>query len=245
VHPLEPKGGRVILLDVEGTTAPTEFIYETLFPYARENLRAFLLRHQEDPTVRADIEALRRQYQDEDPDDPDLPVWNKNMPVNSTVNYSNLLMDRDSKATALKSLQGRVLLEGYVEGRLRGEVFPDVRPGFERWTKQGRGIAIFSSGSVLAQKLLFTYTTVGDLSRHLKAYFDTTIGGKRDIQSYHRIAGEMALSAGDMLFLSDAAEELDAARAAGLGTALCVRSGDPPANPGGHSVIRSFDDLFP
>jgi len=78
-------------------------------------------------------------------------------------------MDRDRKSTGLKSLQGRIWEEGYRSGALRGEVFADVPRAFERWRRQGRDIAIFSSGSVLAQKLLFASTPAGDLTSHIRA----------------------------------------------------------------------------
>jgi len=43
-------------------------------------------------------------------------------------------------------------------------------------------------------------------------------------------------------FVSDVAAELDAARAAGMVTALCVRDGAaPPASD--HPVLRTFEEI--
>lgn len=155
------------------------------------------------------------------------------------------MMERDRKSTGLKSLQGKIWEAGYRAGELRGQVYADVLPAFTRWTAKGRDIAIFSSGSVQAQRCLFAHSTAGDLTPFIRAYFDTTTGAKTAADSYERIAAALERSPSEVLFLSDVGAELDAARRAGLGTALCVRS--PEAVPSGsaHPIIRSFDQLQP
>jgi enolase-phosphatase E1 len=150
-------------------------------------------------------------------------------------------MDRDRKSTGLKSLQGRIWEEAYRAGDLKGEVYPDVPPALERWRRQGIDIAIFSSGSVQAQRSLFANTAGGDLTPFIRAYFDTTTGPKTAPESYARIAAALERSPSEVLFLSDIGAELDAALAAGMQTALCVRKvGEAPAG-GAHPVIRAFD----
>ena len=152
-------------------------------------------------------------------------------------------MDRDRKSTGLKSLQGKIWEEGYRAGDLRSEVYPDVAPALERWRCQEIDIAIFSSGSVQAQRSLFTNTVAGDLTRFIRAYFDTMTGPKIDPESYARIAAALERAPSEVLFLSDIGTELDAALAAGMQTALCVREprSAPPA--GAHPVIHKFDEL--
>jgi enolase-phosphatase E1 len=228
---------RAILLDIEGTTTPVEFVHNILFPYARARTRAFLERHAADPDVRADVARLREEYAGESPAQPGLPPW-------SPVAYVHWLMDRDSKSTGLKSLQGKIWEEGYRAAELQGlgQVYPDVAPALSRWRDQGREIAIFSSGSVQAQRNLFANTTAGDLSRFFCAYFDTTTGPKKEPASYERIAAALHRRPPEVLFLSDVSAELDAARQAGMRTALCLRSPDALAG-GDHPVIRSFDDI--
>ena len=157
--------------------------------------------------------------------------------------YVHWLMDRDSKSTGLKALQGRIWEEGYRRGELRGEVYDDVPAAFRRWRDEGRRIAIFSSGSVLAQRLLFSHSTVGDLTPFIDAHFDTTTGPKRQPDSYTLIAGRLGLPPRSVLFASDVAEELDAARAAGMETALCARSILPAGAT--HRVVQSLDALAP
>ena len=152
-------------------------------------------------------------------------------------------MDRDRKSTALKSIQGKVWEEGYRAGDLKGEVYPDVPPALEGWRRQGIDIAIFSSGSVQAQRSLFTNTVAGDLTRFIRGYFDTTAGPKTAPQSYAQIAAALERSPSEVLFVSDIGAELDAARAAGMRTALCVRTPGSGSSAGAHSVIRAFDEL--
>jgi enolase-phosphatase E1 len=152
-------------------------------------------------------------------------------------------MDQDRKSTALKNIQGRIWLEGYQRGELRGEVFPDVPPALERWHQKNIDIRIFSSGSVLAQRLLFSTTMAGDLTKFLNGYFDTTTGPKTDPASYRQIAKNFGVPASGILFISDVTRELDAARQAGMKTLLCIRPGNHPQPLHDHSTIMSFDQM--
>ena len=152
-------------------------------------------------------------------------------------------MDQDRKSTGLKSLQGKIWEEGYRAGDLKGEVYPDVLPALDRWRRAGIDIAIFSSGSVQAQGSLFRSTPEGDLTRFIRAYFDTTTGPKREPESYARIAAALERSASEVLFVSDIGAELDAALAAGMQTALCVRMPGSVQPAGAHRVIHALDDI--
>jgi enolase-phosphatase E1 len=60
----------------------------------------------------------------------------------------------------------------------------------------------------------------------LCGHYDTTTGPKKEAESYRKVAAEFRLPPGEILFLSDVVGELDAARAAGLATALVVRPGN-------------------
>jgi enolase-phosphatase E1 len=223
---------RAYLLDIEGTTTPVSFVYDVLFPYAREHVASFLERQTD--AVRADLDRLREERT--------ADVAQGLSPPEPPLAYVQWLMERDRKSTGLKSLQGKIWEEGYRSGALRGEVYADVSSAFERWDRQERAIAIFSSGSVLAQKLLFGSTTAGDLTRFIRAFFDTTTGPKTVETSYRTIAQRLGLRPDEVLFVSDTATELDAARAAGMRTALCVR-GAGPESTSAHPVIRTFDEI--
>ena len=205
-----------------------------MFGYARARVQEFLERHEADADVQADIALLRAEHAAEVP----AP----NPPMASVSAFVHWLMDRDRKSTGLKSLQGKIWEEGYRAGDLRGEVFPDVPPALARWRAQGRDIAIFSSGSVQAQRDLFAHSTAGDLTPFIRSYFDTTTGPKTAVQSYARIAAALNRAPSEMLFVSDVVAELDGARAAGMDTALCVRAPGEAAT-GGHPIVHTFDDV--
>jgi enolase-phosphatase E1 len=230
-----------VLLDIEGTTTPIDFVQQTLFDYARSRVLEFLERKWNDPEVRGDIARLNAEHVSESPA-PSLPPWRDN--PGGVTTYVQWLMQRDVKSTGLKSLQGKIWEEGYRSGELKGEVYPDVPPALQRWRSQVLGIAIFSSGSVQAQQSLFRNSNAGDLSPFFRAYFDTTTGSKKEPRSYARIALELKCRPAQVLFISDVPAELDAARKAGMQTALCVRNPAYAPADGVHQVIHSFDDLL-
>jgi enolase-phosphatase E1 len=229
------------VLDVEGTTTPLHFVTRILFPYARERVGAFVAARGDDPALRDIVQGFREERSADVAAGREPPVLEGDGPDGITA-YARWLMDQDRKATPLKTLQGLIWEEGFRAGHLRGQVYDDVPPAFARWKAAGQTLAIFSSGSVLAQRLLFGNSDHGDLGPFLDAYFDTTTGPKREARSYLEIARALHTAPERVLFVSDVAAELDAARAAGLETALCVREGPlPSANA--HTAIRTFDDL--
>lgn len=235
---------RAILLDIEGTTTPVAFVYEVLFPFARRHAAEFIRERYASDEMRAGLAALEAEHREDDAKGDGPPAWldaTDDARIDSATRYVHWLMDRDRKSTALKSLQGKIWEGGYRSGTLKGQVYPDVLPAFERWRAQARSIHIYSSGSVLAQRLLFAHTTEGDLTAHIDGYFDTTTGPKKEAASYRSISTQLGLPAASVLFLSDVTAELDAARAAGLRTALCVRPGtdEPPSDA--HTVVHTFD----
>jgi enolase-phosphatase E1 len=168
--------------------------------------------------------------------------------VVSIAAYARWLMDRDRKAFGLKALQGHITKEGYEGGSLHGEVYPDVPIAFERWRKAGIPVAIFSSGSALAQQMLFRTTLHGDLTRWIGHFFDTSVGPKRSPESYRRIASDLGCDPARVLFISDVSAELDAAREAGCDTRLCIRGGPAgsgaPTGSAGHTAIYDFNDVM-
>jgi enolase-phosphatase E1 len=246
VSPLPP-GVRAVLLDIEGTTTPLTFVTEVLFPYARVNVRAYLERHAAADDHARLFESLAREHHAADSRGDVPPPWVDSSPSlrsASAAAFADWLMDRDSKSTPLKELQGLLWEQGYRTGALVGEVFPDVATALRRWRANGVSASVYSSGSVLAQQLLFQHSSAGDLTPLLHRHFDTTVGAKRDAESYRRIARLLERPADAMLFLSDVPGELDAAREAGLATCLVVRPGNAPVTePERYLVVRSFDDL--
>jgi enolase-phosphatase E1 len=214
---------KVILLDIEGTTTPIDFVYQVLFPYARTHLQAYLAAHWDE------AQTERAQLQTEHANDTQQglhpPALDSAQP-DSVIAYLHWLMEQDRKSTPLKSLQGKVWEAGYQSGALKSQLFADVPCAFTAWQAEGKRIAIFSSGSVLAQKLLFTYTEHGDLSGFISGWFDTNIGAKREAESYRRIAKELVCEPRAVAFLSDVTAELEAAQEAGMQTFLSLRAGN-------------------
>jgi len=239
---------KLILLDIEGTTTPIDFVYKTLFPYARAHTGDFIRANLSGRKMSEDVVSLVQEHARDlaaGHNPPAIPAEPQSDPK-ALVEYVYWLMDQDRKSTPLKSIQGKIWEEGYNRGALKSEVFADVPRAFQRWTSQGREICIYSSGSVLAQKLLFANTHGGNLTEFISAYFDTNTGPKKEAASYSRIANEVGRSPGDILFLSDVTSELAAAKQAELKTLLCSRPGNQP-QPGSHEydVVETFDHIFP
>ena len=218
---------RAILLDIEGTTTPIAFVHDVLFSYARDHVREFLAEN----SAAEDIALLREEQAVDVSDAPE-----------SIEEYVEWLIKLDRKSTALKSLQGKIWRQGYEDGSLKSQVFADVAPAFERWRDRGLKIGIFSSGSVLAQQLLFAHTEVGDLTPFIDSYFDTNVGKKGDAESYRQIAKALGLDPKEILFISDVTAELDAANQAGMKTLLCIRPGNSE-QPQLYPSIRTFDSI--
>ena len=236
-----------MLLDIEGTTTPIAFVVDVLFPYARRHLRRHLEQLAASPVNASVLEQLRQEHAVDQREGEPVAPWVEAPPaarLEAAAGYAEWLMDRDRKSTPLKILQGQLWEEGYLRGELVGEVFADVPPALGRWRAEGVPVGIFSSGSVLAQQLLFRHSSAGDLTPFLRWYFDTTTGKKADRDSYQRIAAAMNTRPESIVFLSDTVAELDAARAAGLSTRLSIRPGNaPPSGPHDHPTIRTFDEI--
>ena len=227
---------RGILLDIEGTTTPIAFVHDVLFSYAREHAGEFLRANAEKEEVRADIALLSDEHADD--------VSKGLNPPPLVADYVEWLIALDRKSTGLKSLQGKIWRQGYEEGSLQSQVFADVAPAFERWHARGSTINIFSSGSVLAQKLLFAHTEAGDLTHFIDEYFDTNVGKKAEAESYRRISKQMKLPPQNILFISDVIAELNAAHDAGMKAWLSIRPGNTPQdNLNSYPVILTFDQL--
>jgi 2,3-diketo-5-methylthio-1-phosphopentane phosphatase len=230
---------RVLLLDVEGTIAPISLVSEQLFPYARTHLADFLKQNLQRPEVQADLKLLAEENRAElSEESPTFGVEIRNE-LHARA-YLLWLMDRDRKSTALKSLQGKVWKAGFESGALKGTLFADVPEALGRWAADGK-VAIYSSGSVEAQQLLFRYSTFGDLTPLISSYFDTRSGAKSDSASYAALAAELKVKTHEVLFFSDVVRELDAAREAGCATRLVMREGNAPVEDAhGHEPISSL-----
>ncbi len=215
---------RAVVTDIEGTTTPISFVHDVLFPYARDRLPTLLAERGAEPEIAAAVGRIRALAPDLAPLAA-LAIW----------------QDEDRKIEPLKTLQGIAWRDGYRSGTVRSEIFPDVAPALRRWQAAGIRLAVYSSGSIEAQRLLFGHTKAGDLAPLFAAFFDTTTGPKREAESYRLIAAALALEPDAILFLSDIGAELDAARKAGFSTCQLVRPADGTEPVSGHAVAADFD----
>lgn len=222
---------RAVLTDIEGTTSSISFVKDVLFPYAKSRLATFIAEHAAEPAV-ADALAEARELAAR----PDLDQA-------GTIALLQGWIDEDRKAKPLKTLQGMIWEDGYRSGLLKGDIYPDAVAALTAWKASGLALYVYSSGSVLAQKLIFGFTHSGDLTPLFSGYFDTAIGSKLEASSYTAIASEIGLAPEAILFLSDNTRELDAAREAGMRT-IGLDRGEvviPPDTT--HAIVPDFDAI--
>ena len=220
---------KAIVTDIEGTTSSLSFVKDVLFPYARANLEDYVRRHQNEPQVNTLLEETCNE-------------------VGAELDTAQLIaqliqwLDEDKKVTPLKFLQGLIWEAGYQKGDFSGHIYPDAAANLKAWKAKGLDLYVYSSGSVYAQKLLFAHTEYGDLTSLFTGYFDTHTGGKKEQESYSKIAKQLNIPANQILFLSDIKEELDSAKAAGFNTILLIRDSAPDPQVE-HRQVSSFDSI--
>lgn len=220
---------KAIVTDIEGTTSSISFVKDVLFPYAREHLPAFVRQHEQDAQVQALLGDARK-------------VVGADLELEALIAQFIAWIDQDQKITPLKSLQGLIWLDGYRQGAFTGHIYADAVEYLQLWHRQGLKLYVYSSGSVQAQKLLFGHSDAGDLTPLFSGYFDTHIGGKRETESYCRIAEHTGFKPNEILFLSDIREELDAAAQAGMQTYWLVREQALDAHPV-HRQVGDFSAI--
>ena len=220
-----------ILTDIEGTTTSVSFVYDVLFPYFRENIQKVRTMISL-PEVQEIFQETIRLAQEND----NVIIATNDEVIETLIRWSN----EDKKITPLKNLQGILWKEAYESALIKGHVYEDVAPALKYWKENGIQLGVFSSGSIAAQKLIFGYSVVGDLTPYFSAYFDTTTGGKREVETYIKISQELNIQPSEILFLSDIIEELEAAQQAGLQTIQLVR---PGTIANWKSTAASFSDI--
>ncbi|MER6279479.1 acireductone synthase [Streptomyces sp900105245] len=227
-------GADAVVLDIEGTTSATRFVVDVLYPYSRARFGALLTERAGEPEVARAVARVR-----EVTGEPDADAVRVEMTLNAWL-------DEDRKETALKTLQGLVWREGFARGDLVPHFYDDVVPALRDWHAAGVRLYVYSSGSVAAQRAWFSSAPGGDLLPLLSGLYDTeNAGPKQEPESYRRIASATGVAPGRLLFLSDRAGELDAARAAGWRTVGVRRPGEPhfARGAGDHAEAGTFDAI--
>ncbi|EAU72951.1 acireductone synthase [Synechococcus sp. RS9916] len=238
-----------LLLDIEGTTCPITFVSSVLFPYAKRQLKAYLDLNDSDDEVRQLIKDAWNEWR-VDPD-PKSQAMLKDGTTEAEDHgnegihgYLQHLISIDRKSTTLKDLQGRIWKQGYDLGSIQSELYPEALAALHEWASAGYKLAVYSSGSVAAQQLLYQHTPGGDVRHLFSAWFDTRTGPKKESQSYQSIAREVNTPARNIAFISDNKAECDAAEEAGMNTIFSLRDGNPDQSPGHHMVITSLHQVL-
>lgn len=220
---------KVILTDIEGTTTDISFVHDVLFPYSAQHLSAWVGNHLELPITQDILQQVKEI------------TGKSNLDVEGCISQLMSWQSEDKKITPLKTLQGLIWQEGYDKGELSAHVYPDAVEYLKKWYDAGLTLAVYSSGSIAAQKLLFGNTSVGDLTSLFSSYFDTTTGSKKESQSYVAIANELSVLPQEILFLSDSLQELVAASAANLN--VCGLNRDAVDVDDKFTYVNSFSQI--
>ncbi|KAE9413021.1 hypothetical protein Angca_007111, partial [Angiostrongylus cantonensis] len=234
-----------LLLDIEGTITSISFVKDTLFPYAYNAVESFVREHFEDELMTEIIADIRDVSERESKVDSNIRTVrsSKDGCIADVSHNVRHWIGIDKKVTAMKKLQGLIWNEAYTKGEVKGHIYPDVLPVLQSLSVP---VYIYSSGSVLAQKLLFGNSVVGDVMKHLSGYFDTNVGLKGESKSYEKICKEIGVNPSDVLFLTDIEAEARAARAAGVQVVLVVRDGNSPLSVEATQdfrVIHSLEEI--
>lgn len=232
-----------ILLDIEGTTSSIDFVYDVMFPYARKNFASYLQSNFSTDQVQSALPLLAADLKFDSVDAMFADCGDDSEATRAECVHRLLigLMDDDVKSTGLKKLQGMVWKSGFHSGEMVAHLYDDVAPAIKAWKAGGIDVRIYSSGSIDAQKLFFGHSVAGNLLSHFSGHYDTTIGHKQESESYSKIAADW-IEASQILFISDVAAELDAAKSAGMQTMLSLRPGNKPvSNEDAYQAIESFD----
>ncbi|KAF2836908.1 2,3-diketo-5-methylthio-1-phosphopentane phosphatase [Patellaria atrata CBS 101060] len=240
---------KAIVLDIEGTICPISFVKDTLFPYALEALPKLLSEKWDDPEF--------KKYREDFPDEA------KVSPEAFQAHVQDITK-KDIKVAYLKNLQGHLFRTGYETSAFSTPLFPDVIPALKTWSAH-KDLAIFSSGSVDAQKLFLAYVAEdvvtdgastkpapGSKTVDLNGLFDGRLfdtvnaGSKVERESYVKIAKALKRKEEEVLFLSDNVNEVRAALHAGLDAAVVNRPGNAPLSMEDENdllVIESLDEI--
>lgn len=233
---MEEQNTELYLFDIEGTTTPIEFVHKVLFPYSVQNFQTFFSETSAETGFAEELILASKnetEYTDQVSNSPE-----------SLTKFCKYLVSKDRKLGILKEIQGRIWKKGYESGELKSTIFSDVPIFLERIKKSGKRAAVYSSGSVEAQVLIYKYCEAGDLTIYFENYFDTAVGGKKEASSYTKIAEKLSLSPRSIVFFTDIKEEADAALQAGVRPIIVSRPGNHPQAEHKYQVIENFSKIL-
>ncbi|NBU98665.1 MAG: acireductone synthase [Spirochaetia bacterium] len=225
------------LFDIEGTTAPISFVHEVLFPYSKNNLLSYLQKNKISNLIFSNLQEDHKK-------DKNSNLYKSSLEnsADSLFSYLEFLISVDRKNAGLKEIQGEIWKQGYESGDIKSQIFQDTLDFFQFIKKNNKQINIYSSGSILAQKLIFKYSNLGDMSSYITNYFDTGVGPKRDSNSYLAISKALNCSPNEIIFFTDIQEEADSALSIGIKSYLMLRKGNSPLELIKHPTLNSFSE---
>ena len=136
---------KAIVTDIEGTTSSISFVRDVLFPYARAALPKFVENNHSKPEVSLYLKRVAEET---------LVSAND---LDSIIQTLLKWIDEDVKSTNLKALQCMIWVYGYQNGTYAAPIYNDAYSQLLKWHKAEVPLYVYSSGSVPAQKLFFTY----------------------------------------------------------------------------------------
>ncbi|MEV5646628.1 acireductone synthase [Nocardia sp. NPDC052254] len=224
---------RAVVVDIEGTISPTSAVREDLYGYTRRRLPRWLADRRDDAA--AEVIAQTREL-----------AGRPGAGVGEVAEILCGWLNSDVKAAPLKTAQGLICAEGFREGALFGEFFPDAPAALRAWHAAGFALYVYSSGSVRNQRDWFAHARGGELASLIGGWFDlANAGAKREPESYRAIAAAIDVPAAQILFLSDHPDELDAAVAAGWQVVGVTRTGEPNVARPPHRWLSDLGELDP
>ena len=118
-------GVRHVIVDIEGTTSASAFVYDVLFPYARERFAPWIDVHANETETAAVIASVGAEIGVGDPSHDQV--------VEALTEWT----DADRKVTPLKTLQGLIWEQGFANGDLTSHFFPDAITALRDWHDAG------------------------------------------------------------------------------------------------------------
>jgi enolase-phosphatase E1 len=225
------------IFDIEGTTTPISFVHDILFPYSKINLLDFLQKNKISNSIFSNLKEENEK---------DIKLNLYTIPLENSADsiftYLEFLISIDRKNFGLKEIQGEIWKHGYESGEIKSQIFSDTLDFFHFIQSQRKQINIYSSGSILAQKLIFKYSNLGDLSSYISNYFDTGVGHKRDFNSYLKISGMLNCTPNEIVFFTDVQEEADSALSIGIKSYIMLRNGNSPIEKIKHPTLNNFSE---
>jgi enolase-phosphatase E1 len=236
-----------LLLDIEGTTCPVSFVSDVLFPFAKQELSHYIKQHWDESPHKKPIQAAKKEWlNDQSPESMKIKqqvAKRETEEMDGLIQYLKHLISIDKKSTALKDLQGKIWENGYNNGDLKSQLFPETAECLREWREQGITLSVYSSGSIQAQKLLYRNSSNGDLEDLFSYWFDTHTGPKKSTGSYTTIAKQLHSAPNKIWFVSDNGAECDSAGLAGMHTLFSLRDGNPDRDPRDHTVVQSLREV--